>query len=84
MAITDIKNGVTRMQDGETLNRILRQLRPLQGVKVVRSTSAGTVKVTSTSQSGNVHEVLWGLQKGRGGPWIVRFDSKLIMPMKGS
>ena len=71
------------MWSKETMNSILRELRPLKGITVDRDSSAGTVKVTGKSATGIVREVLWGLQKGRGGLWIVRFDSKLIMPMKG-
>lgn len=78
MAVTDIKNGVTVMWKGSTLNDVLRQLRPLKGIKVVRNASAGTVVVTGKSKSGTVRELLRGLQKGKGQPWIVRYDRKLF------
>jgi len=79
MAIKKKKNGVTRMWDGSVLNDVLKQLRKLQGVTVARDASAGTVKVTGKSKAGKERELLWGLQKGRGGPWIIRYDRKLFL-----
>ena len=68
-----IKNSTTRTWNTATLNSVLRELRKLPGVKVVRDYSAGTVIV-----SGKSKEALRALQQGKGGSWIVRYDSKLI------
>lgn len=76
-----VKNGVTRLWDSTTLNSVLRQLRKLSGMKVVRDISAGTVTASAKSKkTGDIHIFLWGLQQRKSGPWLVRFDSKLIHP----
>ena len=71
--MTTIQNVTSQIWNSATLNSVLRQLRKLEGVKIVRDYSAGTVVV-----SGKSKVALSGLQQGKGGRWVVRFDSKLI------
>jgi len=76
-----IQNATSKIWDSATLNGVLRQLRQLKGIKIVRDYSAGTVVVTGKSKkTGKVREFLRGLQQGKGGRWIVRFDAKLLQP----